>query len=190
MGGEKTGGVGPVVAVVDLDSIGRRAIVPAGEVGALEKGMRATLAVDGMPERAFDATVNRINPATEPGNRSIVVFLTVPNQGHLLKSGMFANGTIRLAAAAPRPALPATAIQSDAGQPIVWTIESGKLTRRTIALGVRDDATGMVEIKSGVPANTPVLASKFDSLKEGAEAVAKTAAASIPAPQPLAQAAK
>ena len=113
----------------------------------------------------------------------IVVFLSVPNGDHLLKSGMFANGVIRLGAAAPRPALPLTAIQSEAGQPVVWTIEGGKLARRTIALGVRDDATGMVEIKSGVPENTPVLASKFDSLKEGAEAVAKSAATATAAVQ-------
>ena len=184
--GEKTQVDAPLFSIVDLDSIELQAIVPAGEVGALDKGMRATLAVDGMPERAFDATVNRINPATEPGTRSIVVFLTVPNQEHLLKSGMFANGTIRLAAASPRPALPATAIQSDAGQPVIWTIESGKLARRTIALGARDDASGMVEIKSGVPANTPVLASKFDNLREGAEAIAKVGAT----PTPAAQAAK
>lgn len=177
--GEKTQVDAPLFAIVDLDSIELQAIVPAGEVGALDKGMRATLAVDGMPERAFDATVNRINPATEPGTRSIVVFLTVPNQDHLLKSGMFANGTIRLAAAAPKPALPATAIQSDAGQPVVWTIEGGKLARRTVALGARDDASGMVEIKSGVPANTPVLASKFDNLREGAEAVAMAGPAQV-----------
>lgn len=175
--GEKTQVDAPLFSIVDLDSIELQAIVPAGEVGAIEKGMRASLAVDGMPERAFEATVNRINPATEPGTRSIIVFLTVPNQDHLLKSGMFAEGTIRLAAAAPKPALPASAIQSDAGQPVVWTIEGGRLTRRAIVLGVRDDTAGLVEIKSGVPANTPVLASKFDSLKEGAPAVALTAAA-------------
>lgn len=171
--GEKTQVDAPLFSIVDLDSIELQAIVPAGEVGDIDKGMRAALVVDGMPERTFDAIVSRINPATEPGTRSIVVFLAVPNRDHVLKSGMFANGTLRLAAASPKPALPASAIQSDAGQPVVWTIESGKLVRRTISLGARDDATGMVEVRSGVPANIPVLASKFDNLKEGAEAVAK-----------------
>ena len=140
--------------------------------------MRAALSVDGMPERSFEATVNRINPATEPGTRSIVVFLTVPNPDHVLKSGMFANGNIRLTASVPKPTLPLSAIQSDAGVPIVWTIEGGKLARRTAVLGARDDATGYVEIKSGVPADTPVLASKFDNLKEGGPAIAKTKASS------------
>jgi len=179
--GEKTSIDAPLFSIVDLDSIEMQAIVPAGEVATLEKGMRASLSVDGMPDRQFDATINRINPATEPGTRSIVVFLTVPNADHVLKSGMFANGNIRLGASVPKPTLPLSAIQSDAGVPIVWTIEDGKLARRTAVLGARDDATGYVEIKSGVPADTPVLASKFDNLKEGGPAIAKARASSAQA---------
>ncbi len=179
--GEKTSIDAPLFSIVDLDSIEMQAIVPAGEVAALEKGMRAGLSVDGMPDRTFEATVNRINPATEPGTRSIVVFLTVPNPDHVLKSGMFANGNIRLAASVPKPTLPLAAIQSDAGVPIVWTIEGGKLARRTAVLGARDDASGYVEIKSGVPADTPVLASKFDNLKEGGPAIAKIKASTAQA---------
>ena len=179
--GEKTSIDAPLFNVVDLDSIELQSIVPAGEVAALGKGMHATLSVDGMDARAVDATVNRINPATEPGTRSIVVFLTVPNGDHVLKSGMFANGTIRLAAGVPKPTLPIAAVQSEAGVPVVWTIEDGRLTRRTVVLGVRDDASGYVEVRSGVPLDTPVLASKFDNLREGGPAVAKVAASNAQA---------
>ncbi len=179
--GEKTSIDAPLFNIVDLDSIELQAIVPAGEVAALAKGMHATLSVDGMSDRRFDATINRINPATEPGTRSIVVFLSVPNRDHVLKSGMFANGVIRLAVGEPRPTLPLTAIQSDAGVPIVWTIEDGKLTRRTAVLGVRDETTGRVEIKSGVPPGTPVVVGKFDNLKEGGPAVAKIKASTAQA---------
>jgi membrane fusion protein (multidrug efflux system) len=179
--GEKTSIDAPLFSIVDLDSIEMQAIVPAGEVGGLAKGMRASLVVDGMSDHSFDAQISRINPATEPGTRSIVVFFTVPNPTHLLKSGMFANGNVRLAASTPRPTLPTVAIQSEAGIPIVWTIENGKLTRRTVVLGDRDDVSGVVEIKSGVPPDTPVLASKFDNLKEGGPAIAKIKASTAQA---------
>jgi len=170
--GEKTSIDAPLFTIVDLDSIEMQAIVPAGEVGELAKGMSANVVVEGMPDRTFAARINRINPATEPGTRSIVVFFTVPNPDHLLKSGMYGNGSVRLAASTPRPTLPLTAIQTEAGLPLVWTIEDGKLTRRLVVLGERDDATGIVEIKSGVPPGVPVLASKFDNVKEGSPAVA------------------
>jgi membrane fusion protein, multidrug efflux system len=181
--GEKTLIDAPLFAIVDLDSIEMQAIVPAGEVSDLAKGMHASLTVDGMSDRTFDAQVSRVNPSTEPGTRSIVVFFTVPNPEHVLKSGMYANGAVRLATGSPRPTLPASAVQSEAGIPIVWTIEDGKLVRRTVVLGDRDVAGGIVEIKSGVPPGVPVLASKFDNLKEGGPAVAAVL-------QPSAQAAR
>ena len=171
--GEKTAIDAPLFWIVDLDALELQAQVPASEVAGLVTGMPATLTVDGMPGAQFAAKVDRINPATEPGTRSILVFLTVPNPEHTLKSGMFADGTIRLAAGAPLPALPIAAVQIDAGQPVVWTIEAGKLTRRTVMLGVRDERSGTVEVKSGVPGGVPVLAGRFENLKEGAAAVAK-----------------
>ena len=171
--GEKTSIDSPLFWIVDLDALELQAMVPASEVAGLNPSMAATLTVDGMPGAQFAAKVDRVNPATEPGTRSIVVFLTVPNHEHTLKSGMFADGTIRLAAGAPLPALPIASVQSEAGQPVVWTIESGKLTRRTVVLGVRDERNGTVEVKSGLPAGVPVLAARFENLKEGAAAVAK-----------------
>lgn len=171
--GEKTQVDAPLFTIVDLDSIEMQAIVPAGDVASLTPGMTAKITVDGMPDRPFAASVSRVNPATEPGTRSIVVFLTVPNHQHLLKSGMFANGTIRMTAGSPTPTLPIAAIQSEAGVPIVWTIENQQLARRTVEVGVRDDALGLVEIRSGVPPDVPVLLGKFENLKEGGPAIAK-----------------
>ncbi len=171
--GEKTAIDAPLFTIVDLDSIEMQAIVPAGEVASLVKGMPGRLVVDGMPDRVFDASIDRVNPATEPGTRSIVVFLTVPNPEHLLRSGMFANGGIRLGAGAPKPVLPQAAIQTEAGIPVVWTIEDGKLARRTVQLGIRDEARDVVEIRAGVPADTPVLLGRFDNLKEGGPAIAR-----------------
>lgn len=171
--GEKTALDAPLFWIVDLEALELQALVPASEVAGLTPGMAATLTVGGMPGARFRARVDRVNPATEPGTRSIVVFLTVPNPDHTLKSGMFADGTIRLAAGPPVPALPIAAVQNEAGQPVVWTIESGKLTRRAVVLGARDERNGTVEVKSGVPAGVPVLAARFENLKEGAAAVAK-----------------
>jgi hypothetical protein len=47
--------------------------------------------------------------------------------------------------------------------------------------GRKDDATGRVELKTPLQPNTPVLAAKFDNLKDGAPAIVK-APAPVPAP--------
>ena len=40
-------------------------------------------------------------------------------------------------------------------------------------LGRRDEAAGRVEIRTPLPATAPVLASRFDNLKDGAPALVK-----------------
>ena len=90
---------------------------------------------------------------------------------------MFATGRIALNAAVPVPTLPQAAIRTEAGQTFVWTIDAGKLVRRIVVVGRRDDEAGRIEVKTVLPAGTPVLASRFDNLKDGAPALVKTAPA-------------
>jgi hypothetical protein len=64
-------------------------------------------------------------------------------------------------------------VRSEAGQSFVWTVDGGKLTRRIVITGRRDDTNGRIEIKTALPAQVPVLAARFDNLKEGAPALVK-----------------
>ena len=86
---------------------------------------------------------------------------------------MFATGRVAIAAQAPTPTLPVSAIRTEAGQSYVWAIDSGKLVRRNVMLGRRDENAGRVELKTALPADLPILGSKFDNLKEGAPALVK-----------------
>jgi RND family efflux transporter MFP subunit len=174
--GEKASVDAPLFTIVDLDSLELDALVPAAEVAQLRRGQSAALSVDGFPGKTFEAVLDRISPATEPGTRSILVFFSVRNPDHVLKSGMFAEGMLDLGQSAPVPALPATAIQIDGGQSVVWSIEANALTRRPVQLGHRDTQAGLVEVTNGLPGTVPVLATKFDNLREGQPAIIVDAA--------------
>ena len=171
--GEKVAIEAPLVTVVDLKDLEVQALVPAIDVPELRIGMPVELAVDGFGERRFTGRVERINPSTEPGTRALLVYVALPNNDAALKSGMFATGRIELAASAPTPTLPATAVRTEAGQSFVWVIDNGKLSRRLVTLGRRDDANGLVEVKTALPPKLPVLAARFDNLKDGAPAMVK-----------------
>jgi RND family efflux transporter MFP subunit len=168
--GEKVAVEAPLLTIVDLSDLEVQAIVPALDVPALAAGMPVEWTVDGFGERRFEGRIDRINPSTEPGTRAIVVHVELPNPDASLRAGMFAVGRIALAAAAAVPTLPIAAVRSDAGQDYVWTIEDGRLARRVVVLGARDDAAGRVEIRTALPAQVPVLAMRFDNLKDGAAA--------------------
>lgn len=59
---------------------------------------------------------------------------------------------------------------SSSGQEYVWTLEQGKLLRRTIVTGRRDPQRGLVEVTEGLPSDAQVLAARFENLREGAPA--------------------
>ena len=171
--GEKVAFDSPLVTVVDLKDMELQAVVPAVDVPELVIGMPVDLAIDGFGERRFSGRIERINPATEAGTRAILVYVGIPNADRSLRGGMFATGRIALAADAPAPTLPQTAIRTEAGQTFVWSIDNGKLVRRIVVIGRRDDEAGRVEVKTPLPADLSILAARFDNLKDGAPALVK-----------------
>ena len=168
--GEKVAFDSPVVTVVDLTEMELQAAVPSADVPELALGMPVDLTSDGFGDRRFSGRIERINPATEAGTRSILVYVGIPNADRSLRGGMFATGRIALAPAVAVPTLPQAAIRTEAGQTFVWTIEAGKLVRRIVVVGRRDDEAGRIEVKTTLPAGAPVLAGRFDNLKDGAPA--------------------
>jgi membrane fusion protein, multidrug efflux system len=173
--GEKVAFDSPLVTVVDLKDMELQALVPSSDIPELKPGMTVDLTVDGFSDRKFTGRIQRINPSTEAGTRAILVFVGIPNDAQALRGGMFATGRIALTASAPVPTLPTTAVRTEAGVSYVWTIQDGKLAKRTVVVGRRDDDGGRVEVKTELPASVPVLSAKFDNLKEGAPALVRAA---------------
>lgn len=171
--GEKVAFDSPIVTVVDLTALELAALVPAVDVPEISIGMNVELAVEGFGDRKFTGRIERINPSTEPGTRAFNVYVALPNAGNALRSGMFATGRVGIAMSSPAPTLPQTAVRTEAGQTYVWTIDNGKLVRRIVLVGRRDDEAGIVELKTTLPPKVPVLAARFDNLKEGATVIVK-----------------
>ena len=171
--GEKVNFDSPLFTVVDLGRMEVQALVPANDIPEIVIGMAVELSIDGFGERRFEGQVERINPMTEAGTRAILVFVQIPNPDAALRGGMFATGRIRLAAGSPVPTLPDTAIRSEAGQNFVWAIDKGKVLKRMVVIGKRDEAAGRTEIKTALPPDLLILSSRFDNLKDGLPAIVR-----------------
>lgn len=171
--GEKVNFDSPLFTVVDLGRMELQAMVPANDIPEIVIGMPVELSTEGFGERRFQGQVERINPMTEAGTRAILVFVSIPNPDAVLRGGMFATGRIRLAAGAAVPTLPDTAIRNEAGQNFVWGIDNGKLLRRIVVIGKRDETAGRTEVKTELPPSMRILSTHFDNLKEGLPAVVR-----------------
>ena len=165
--GEKVAFDAPLLAIVDLSQLEVQAQVPVSDVAQLSTGMPAQVEIEGIAGRKFAGRVERINPSTEPGTRTINIYVSLPNEDSLLRAGMFARVALVTSAEAEVPALPISALRVDNGTTFVWTVVDGKLVRRLVEVGRRDERAQMVEVTGGLTANDTVIATKFDNLKDG-----------------------
>lgn len=171
--GERVDIEGSIVSLVDLSQMEFQALAPASEIPGVHPGQVAHFKVGGFGDRIFEGRVQRINPMTEQGSRSITVYLSVPNPDGALKGGMFGQGMLVLDKTQPTPAIPSAAVRTEAGLPYVLVFADGKLSRRPITLGLSSEDLGSVEVRDGLKAGEQVLLAKLDDFKEGMAAVLK-----------------
>lgn len=175
--GEKVAAEQQVLTIVDLARLELAASVGTHEVGRLQPGMAVQVQVEGV-DAPLTGQLARIAPAAEAGTRSIGVTVALANAQERLRAGQYAVGRVLLPDTTERLLLPATAVGSTAGQSHVWVIEGGRLARRAVMLGRRDEAGARVEVLEGVGPDSRVLVTRFDNLREGAQArIAGSAAA-------------
>ena len=174
--GEKLAMEQPVLTLVDLATLELAGSVGTHEVALLAPGMPVQLRIEGL-DAPVTGRLERIAPAAEPGTRSIGVTVSVANPKERLRAGQYAVASVELADDTERLTLPLSAVGDTSGQNHVWLIENGKLARRAVKLGRRDDRDGRVEVVEGVQPGSQVLAARFDNLREGAQAAVVAAKA-------------
>ena len=153
--------------VQDLSVMNVEAAIPANDIPQVQIGQAASLQIEGFSDREFVGRVDRINPSTEKGTRSIIVHLSVANPEGVLKGGMFAQGTLGVSGRIDALVLPLAALRESDGKTTVLRIESGHLIEQPVEAGLQDSASESVEIKSGLPEHALVVVGKMDKLKHG-----------------------
>jgi len=169
--GEKVGFDAPLLAIVDLSELEVQAQAPVSDIAQVVRGASVEIEIEGLSGRTFSGSVERINPAAEAGSRTIHLYVRLRNepvdQDWLLKAGMFARVRMHIGSNREVATLPLSAIRTDTGQSSVWVIADGKLARRLVELGRRDERAQLVEVVGGLAAADRVLATKFDNLRDG-----------------------
>jgi RND family efflux transporter MFP subunit len=178
--GEKVAPDSKLIDIVNLQKMELEAGVPAADVARVAIGQPVELGVEGLPER-FEGRVARINPATQPGSRSVPVYIRVANPQNLLRAGMFAEARLTLASKAGVLALPQSALRKDGSGTYVFVIADGKIERRAVTLGA-SGLTGdefRTEVASGLQAGMQVIRTDMGNLRPGTP-VRVVAAAAAP----------
>ena len=166
--GEKLPVDGKILTLVDLAEMEVEAAVPASDIPSIRVGQQVSFRVEGFGEREFRGRIDRINPATQSGSRSILVYAVLPNQDSALKGGMFAKGSVTLSRIESAQVLPLSAVREENGNAYVLRIANDRLEARAVKLGLRNEDEGTVQIVDGLDAQSQVVRSNSGTFKPGA----------------------
>lgn len=166
--GEKVAADNKLLDIVNLNKMEMEAAVPTSDIASVTLGQRVHLRIEGLPKE-FDGKVVRINPATQSGSRSVLVYVQIDNPEGLLRSGMFAEGQLVLRTKSGALALPQNAVRKDGTGAYVYVIDGDKLARKSVTLGF-DGSSGkshMTEILSGLEPGEKVVNTDMGNLQPG-----------------------
>lgn len=183
--GEKVSPDNRLLDVVDLRQMEMEAAVPAADITHIAQGQEVAVSVEGLPA-PLTGKVARINPATQAGSRSILVYIQVDNPQGVLRAGMFGEAQLTLARKNDVLTVPQSALQTSAGNASVFAVEGGKLVRKAVTLGIRgnDGEGAAVEILGGLENGARIVKTNLGNLNAGsvikiAKAATETASAAV-----------
>jgi len=164
-----TGGSGePLLVISQTDKVRVFVDVPEMESPLVDAGAKpdkAVVRVQSLGGKSIDGTITRTSQSLDEANRSLRAEVDLPNVNGILLPGMYAKVEIVLDKRADVLTLPVTAIIREGSATYCCCVESGKIERKSIEIGLRSGSE--VEILSGIDADQVVVLARADSLKEG-----------------------
>lgn len=145
--------------------------VPQDAAFGLKPGIAAVVRVPEIPNRTFPGTVTRIADALQPGSRTLLTEVDIPNPDAALASGIYCTVELHIPRKTPSYRISADAVIFNAGGMQVAVVENGVVHLRKI--GVLRDLGPEVEVDSGVKPGDQVILNPAVDLAEGAKVQTK-----------------
>jgi RND family efflux transporter MFP subunit len=139
--------------------------VPQDAAFGVMPGVKAIVRVPELPDREFPGTVTRISKALQPGTRTLLTEIDIPNPDGALPPGIYCSVEIHIPRMTPSFSVPAEAIIFNRNGIQVSVVNDGKAeihkVRVTRDLGTR------VEVDTGVKAGDQVILNPPVNLADG-----------------------
>jgi RND family efflux transporter MFP subunit len=139
--------------------------VPQDQAFGVAPGVDAVVRVPEMPGREFPGTVTRIADALQPGTRTLLTEIDVPNPDHALPAGVYCTVELKIPRKTPSLIVPAGAIVFNSNGLNVWVVEDDVADICQVAVA-RDFGT-TVEVSAGVRDGDQVILNPPVDLTEG-----------------------
>lgn len=161
-----TGAANGLFEIAQVDALRVFVNVPQAYAPNVKVGLPVSVVVRGQIMKPVTATVTRTASAFDPGTRTLLTQVDIPNAGHHLLPGMFVYVTFKIGPSGTRWRVPATAVIFNAQGTRVVTVGAGnKLHFQDVVLG-RDFGTA-IDVQGGLQGDELVVKQPTVSLQEG-----------------------
>jgi RND family efflux transporter MFP subunit len=152
-------------SLMQSDVIRIQLYVPQDEAFGLSPGNAAVVHVPELPNRAFSGTVTRIADALQPGSRTLLTEIDVPNPDNALSPGVYCTVELKIPRKTPSLIVPSEAIIFNRDGLSVAVVADGSARIRPVTV-VRDFGT-TVEVSAGVKDGDQVILNPPVDLTDG-----------------------
>jgi RND family efflux transporter MFP subunit len=135
-------------SMVHSDVIRVWVYVPQDDAFGVSPGVEAVIRVPSMPNLTFHGQVTRIANALQPGTRTLLTEVDIPNPDGALQPGVYCTVELRIPRKSPALVVPASAIIFNQNGMQVAVAEDGVVHLRKIA--ITTDLGTEVEVSEGV----------------------------------------
>jgi RND family efflux transporter MFP subunit len=139
--------------------------VPQDEAFGVAPGVQAVVHVPEIPNRSFPGTVTRIARALQPGSRTLLTEIDVPNPDGALSPGIYCIVDLHIPRKTPSFVVPADAIVFNENGLHVAVVDNG--TVRLQRISIARDFGKEVEVQQGLKAGDRVVLNPMVDLTDG-----------------------
>jgi RND family efflux transporter MFP subunit len=172
----------PLFTVMDISTLRIYVNVPQEDAVFVKKGTPATITLKDV-EKKVEATVTRSTIALDPGTRTMLAEIDVPNPGYALAPGMFAEVILTLRQHRNALVIPPAALVSENSSKAVFVVAQGVAQKVHVKTDIDDGV--WVEVTEGLTGSEEVVVVGKASLVDGM--TVKASPYNLPAGKPSSQ---
>jgi RND family efflux transporter MFP subunit len=139
--------------------------VPQDDAFGVKPGIEAVIRVPAMPNLTFDGKVTRIADALQPGTRTLLTEVDIPNPDGALQPGIYCTVELKIPRKSPALIVPDSAIIFNQNGMQVAVVENGVVHLQKIA--ITTDYGTEVEVNEGVKDGDKVILQPPVNLADG-----------------------
>ena len=153
--------------IMQEDVIRVSAFVPQDAAFGVTPGVDAVVRVPELPDREFPGTVTRIADALQPGTRTLLTEVDIPNPDGALTPGIYCTVEFHIPRKTPRLSAPADAIIFNRNGMQVAVVSNGRAELRKV--NVKRDLGTRVEVDTGIKAGDQMILNPPVTLVDGSK---------------------